>query len=86
MEIFSPDPVLVVVDSNGGMRGLGKFSFLATGKKSLRFNIPRKRGFDCYVLDPKPEERPFVLVLDASNTRVLATVPPHVPTEQIPAS
>ncbi|MEO7064884.1 MAG: hypothetical protein ABI082_14060 [Dokdonella sp.] len=86
VENLAPDPVLVVVDSSGGMRGLGKFSFFGPGKKSLRFNIPQKRGFDGYVLDPKPEERLSVLVLDVSNTRVLATVPLHVPTDPIPAS
>ena len=85
VENLPSDPVLVVVDASGSLRGLAKFSFIGPGKKSLRFNVPRKRGFDGYVLDPKPNERLSVLVLDASLTRVLANVPLQIPTRQIPA-
>ncbi|GAA0713694.1 hypothetical protein [Dokdonella soli] len=78
------EPVLVVVDAQGAMRGLAKLSFIGPGKDSLRFNIAHKRGFDGYVLDPQADEHLSVLVLDTSNTQVLATIPLHVPNDSTP--
>jgi hypothetical protein len=73
------NPVLVVVDERGALRGLAKLSFIGPGKEPLRFNIARKRGFSGYVLDAEAGEQLSVLVLDASHTNVLATMPLRLP-------
>lgn len=70
---------LVVVDAHGVLRGLAKPSFIGPNKHVLRFGIAQKRGFDGYVLAPQRGERLRVLVLDASATRVLATIALDVP-------
>lgn len=54
-------------------------SFIGPGKESLRFNIPQKSGFHGYVLAPQNGEAFPVLVLDASNTRVLANITLDIP-------
>lgn len=69
------DPVLVVVDAGGEVRGLAKFSFLGPDKPAARLNVPAKRGFDGYVVEPRPGEALRVLVLDPGTRRVLAQVP-----------
>lgn len=79
MDRLPPDPVLAVVDADGVLRGLAKMSFIGPGKESLRFNIPQKRGFDGYVLAPRSGETLSVLVLNASNTHVLANIPLDIP-------
>ncbi|MBW8367104.1 MAG: hypothetical protein K0M70_04510 [Arenimonas sp.] len=68
-------PVLVVVDAQGAIRGLAKFSFIGPAKAALRLNVPAKRGFDGYVVDPRPGEALRVLVLDPHTRQVLAQVP-----------
>lgn len=73
------DPVLAVVDARNTLRGLAKLSYIGPNKKSLRLNLAKKRGFDGYVLDPRPGEQLSILVLDASNTRTLALVPLQIP-------
>lgn len=72
-------PVLAVVDDRGILRGLAQPSFIGPGKKSLRFNIARKRGFDGYVLDAQAGEQLQVLVLDDQAKRVLASIPLQIP-------
>jgi hypothetical protein len=77
------DPVLVVVDAAGALRGVAKTSFIGFNRHSLRLNIPQQRGFDGYVLDPRPGETLSLLVLDAAGTRALAaiafSIPPDAP-------
>jgi hypothetical protein len=77
------DPLLVVVDADGALRGLAKISFIGMNRRSLRLNIPQQRGFDGYVLDPRPGETLSLLVLDATGTHALAAialaVPPDAP-------
>jgi peptidoglycan/LPS O-acetylase OafA/YrhL len=72
-------PVLAVVDASGHLRGLAKTGYIGLNKHSLRFNVAQKRGFDGYVLDPQPGEALQVLVLDSTNTRVLAMIPLTIP-------
>lgn len=79
IEDASRDAVLVVVDRSGTPRGLAKTSFIGPHKKSLRFNVAYKHGFDGYVLDVEAGEQLFVLVLDASSTRVLASIALQMP-------
>ena len=69
------DPVLVVVDAGGALRGLAKFSFVGPDKAALRWNVPAKRGFDGYVVAPRAGEALRVLVLDPQTRQVLAQVP-----------
>jgi hypothetical protein len=68
-------PVLVVVDGNGEIRGLAKPSFIGPDKSPTRFNVPAKRGFDGYLIDPRPGEALQLLVLDPRTQAVLARVP-----------
>lgn len=69
------DPVLVVVDADGAIRGLAKPSFIGPDKSAKRFNLPAKRGFDGYLVDPRPGEALQLLVLDPRTRAVLARVP-----------
>jgi hypothetical protein len=78
IEGIGRDPVLLVVDAEGHARGLAKASFFEKG--SLRFSVPRKRGFDGYVLSPQPGEALSVLVLDDAGTRAIARIPLTIPT------
>lgn len=77
------DPLLVVVDSGGTLRGLAKTSFIGINRSSLRLNIPQQRGFDGYVIDPRPGETLSLLVLDAAGAHALAAIrlpiPPDAP-------
>lgn len=75
------DPVLVVVDGAGSLRGLAKTSFIGMNRHSLRLNIPQQRGFDGYVLDPRPGETLALLVLDAAGTHALASIALPIPPE-----
>lgn len=76
---LAKDPVISVVDANGTLRGLAKMSFIGPGKRALRFNVARKRGFDGYVLDAHPGEQLSVVVLDPGNTRIIAAIPLMIP-------
>jgi hypothetical protein len=78
------DALLVVVDSSGALRGLAKRSFVSFSGKSLRFDRPNLRGFDGYVLDPKPGEELTVLVLDRSTQAPLAAIPLRIPVAAAP--
>ena len=69
------EPVLVVVDGQGRVRGLAKTSFIGPEKSPRRYNVPAKRGFDGYLLDPQPGETLRLLVLDPDTRAVLAQVP-----------
>lgn len=69
------DAALVVVDEAGEIRGLARFSFVGPGKRAMRLNVPAKRGFDGYVVAPRPGEALRVLVLDPDSREVLAQVP-----------
>jgi hypothetical protein len=73
------DPLLVVVDADGVLRGLAKTSFIGMNRNSLRLNVPQQRGFDGYVVDPRPGETLSLLVLDASGTRALAAIALSIP-------
>lgn len=73
------DPVLVVVDARGAIRGLAKWGFVGPGKSAMRWNVPAKRGFDGYVIEPRPGEALRVLVLDPGTRQVLAQVPLPLP-------
>lgn len=75
------DPVLVVVDATGALRGLAKTSFIGMNRSSLRLNVPQQRGFDGYVIDPRPGETLSLLVLDASGTQALASIALPIPTD-----
>lgn len=69
--------VLVVVDVQGAVRGLAKFSFLGPDASPRRFIVPAKHGFDGYVIDPRAGETLDLLVLDPDTRAVLARVPLH---------
>ncbi len=86
VETNPKNPTLAVIDAQGQVRGLAKTSFIGPTKASLRLNVPRKRGFDGYVLDPVPGESLSVLVLDDSASRVLAAIPLQIPAEPPPQS
>jgi hypothetical protein len=75
------DPLLVVVDAAGSLRGLAKTSFIGMNRSSLRLNVPQQRGFDGYVIDPRPGEVLSLLVLDASGAQALAAITLSVPVE-----
>ena len=66
--------LLVVVDAQGAQRGLAKLSSLGPDEGALRLGLPEKRGFDGYVLAPRPDETLRLLVLDPADRRVLAQV------------
>lgn len=73
------EPVLVVVDEGGQIRGLAKTSFIGWNRSNLRFDIPQKQGFDGYVLNPEPGETLRIVVLDDSQSSVLAAIPLRIP-------
>lgn len=73
------DPLLVVVDADGTFRGLAKTSSFGPGKRALRLNLQRKRGFGGYVLAPRPGESLRVLAMRPNDGSVLAMVPLRVP-------
>ncbi len=73
------DPVLVVVDAAGSLRGLAKTSFIGMNRNALRLNIPQQRGFDGYILDPRPGETLSLLVLDEAGTHALAGIALQIP-------
>ena len=72
--------VLVVVDEQGDMCGLAKFSFIGTNDKWSRFSMARQRGFDGYVLAPRAGEQLRVLALDTTATKVIAATILEIPT------
>jgi len=72
------DPVLLVIDSTDALRGLAKLSFIGPRKKSSRFNIARKRGFDGYVLDAAPGEQLSICVVGA-DARCVGRIPLSIP-------
>lgn len=72
------DPLLVVVDADGALRGLAKSSWLGPGKHALRFNLAWRHGFDGYVRDPRPGELLSILVLDEAH-EPLVRIPLQVP-------
>ncbi len=67
--------LLVVVDEAGAPRGLARLSFIGPHKRGLRLDLPPRRGFDGYVLEPAPGERLRVLALHPGTRAVLAQVP-----------
>lgn len=69
------DPLVAVVDADGALRGLAAIDFIGPGRRSLRLNVPAKRGFDGYVIDPRPGEQLTVVMLDDERRRVLAAIP-----------
>jgi len=48
-------------------------------RNALRLNIPQQRGFDGYILDPRPGETLSLLVLDATGTHALAGIALQIP-------
>lgn len=75
-------PFLVVVDGSGMQRGLAKFSFIGPNRKSLRFNIAHKRGFDGYVVDPQPGEHFWILAMDRRFRHTVAAVALEAPQDR----
>jgi len=73
------DAALAIVDATGKLRGLAIFSFLGVGKAAPRFNLPAKRGFDGYVIEPRPGESLRILVVDPENRQILAEIPLEIP-------
>jgi len=73
------DPLLAVVGTDGTLRGLAKRSFVTYAAHSLRFDWPKLRGFDGYVIDPHPGETLTILALDRQSHDALAAIPLHVP-------
>ncbi len=55
---------LAVLDINSHIVGFAEYSFIRPGARSLRFDVPRKRGFDGYIRDYDAMARYRVVVID----------------------
>ena len=64
---------IAVVDSGNRVVGLAEFSFIRLDSEALRFDLPRKRGFDGYIHGYNASE-PYRLVLLESNSKAALLV------------
>ena len=55
---------LAVLDIDNHIVGFAEYSFIRPGSQALRFDVPRKRGFDGYIRDYDPMARYRVVVID----------------------
>jgi hypothetical protein len=67
---------LAIIDSNNVIVGLVEFSHLKPGQQPVRFDIPRKRGFDGYIrhFDPRETYTLALLMPDSQQAFRLAPV------------
>lgn len=75
---------LAVLDETDTVRGFAEFSFIAPNARSLRFDVPRKRGFDGYIhsFNPGHAYRLVQLHVDRGEATLLATLPAATATDQ----
>ena len=85
-EVLPADIVLEVVDQTGAVRGLAAFSFIDESSAPMRYDLPRKYGFDGYVLDPVNGESLRILIVDAAKNTVLDEVDLSIPAAPSPGS
>jgi hypothetical protein len=69
---------LAILDSNDVIVGLAEFSFFGKGREALRFDVPRKRGFDAYIRHFNPARTYFLVLLapQAQQATRLAEIAP----------
>jgi hypothetical protein len=70
---------LAIVDSHDVIAGLVEFSRLKPGSEALRFDMPRKRGFDGYIRHFDPRETYTLVLLMPEARRGLRLVPVAIP-------
>lgn len=64
---IAQDTILLIVDAKRALRGIAKFTFLGNGESALRWDVPPKRGFDGYVIEPAADEIFDMLALDSET-------------------
>ena len=58
---------LVVLDGENTVVGVAEFSFISDSARSLRMDVPRKRGFDGYIRDYNAAKTYRLVLLDTVN-------------------
>lgn len=69
------DGNLAIVDSANVIVGLAEFSQLRPGSDMLRFDMPRKRGFDGYIRHFDPHETYTLVLLEPPSQRAFRLAP-----------
>lgn len=62
---------LAILDENDMVVGLAEFSFVRDGADALRFDLPRKRGFNGYIRDYQPGNSYRLVLLRPKTMRAI---------------
>jgi len=65
------DGQLAVLDESNTIVGLAEFSFIRNGAHALRFDLPRKRVFDGYIRNYKPNQIYRLIFLQSKPARAI---------------
>jgi hypothetical protein len=66
---------IAVLDDSRTVVGLAEFSFIGPATRSLRLDMPRKRGFDGYIRHYDPDRRYTVVSLDRTGNEAIELAP-----------